>query len=74
MWKPYELTHSLRSQQQYLLEIVKIRLVTEGDRAFSVIGPKLWNVLPVVVKSCDTVDTLKLKLKKCLFTEAKKGY
>ena len=74
MLKPYEPTRSLHSQEQYLLEVLKTRLVTGGDRAFSMIGHKLWNALPVVVKSCYTVDTFKLKPKKCLVNEIKKGY
>ena len=74
MLKPYEQTRSLHSQQQYLIEVPKTRLVTGGDWAFSMIGPKLWNAHPVVVKSCDTVDTFKMKLKTFLFNEAKKGY
>ena len=56
-----------------MFEAPKTRLVT-GDRAFSVTGPKLWNEPPVVVKSCDTVNTFKMKLKTFLFNEAKKGY
>ena len=60
MLKPYTPRMSLRSQQQDLLEIPKTRLVTGGDRAFSVIGPKLWNSLPMSIKSCDTVNTFKL--------------
>ena len=72
MLKPYEPTRSLRSQQQCLLHIPKTRLVTGGDRAFSALGPKLWNALPVDVKNCQTVDTFKKKLKTFLFEEARK--
>jgi hypothetical protein len=72
MLQPYEPSRSLRSQQQCLLQVPKTRLVTGGDRAFSVIGPRLWNALPVDVKSCDSVDTFKVRLKTFLFNEAKK--
>ena len=72
MLKPYESTYSLHSQQQYLLEVPKTTLVTGDDRAFSVIGPELWNAHPVVVKSCDTVGTFKIKLRTLLFINAKK--
>ena len=48
--------------------------MTGGELAFSVIGPKLWNAYPIVVKSHDTVDTFKMKLKIFLVNEDKKGY
>jgi len=33
------------------LDVPKCRLKTEGDRAFAVVAPKLWNSLPVVRNS-----------------------
>ena len=41
-----------------------------ADRRFSVAGPRLWNSLPLSVKSADTVDTFKLRLKSHLFIAA----
>ena len=38
-----------------------------GDRAFSIAGPKAWNSLPQSVRSADTVDSFKRKLKFYLF-------
>ena len=43
-------------------------LVTRGDRAFSVMGPKLWNKLPITIKSATTVESFKATLKTHLFT------
>ena len=39
-----------------------------GDRSFSVIGPKFFNVLPETVKQSLTVDSFKSSLKTYLFT------
>ncbi|XP_026098443.1 fucolectin-like [Carassius auratus] len=37
----------LRSSEKRVLMVPKSRLKLWGDRAFSVVGPKLWNSLPV---------------------------
>ena len=34
------------SRKQFILEEKRADLVTMGDRAFSIAGPKLWNKLP----------------------------
>lgn len=36
---------SLRSSNQRLLNVPRVRLKTRGDRAFAVAAPKLWNSL-----------------------------
>jgi len=38
-----------------------------GDRAFSIAGPKAWNNLPQSVRSADSLDIFKRKLKFYLF-------
>ena len=38
-----------------------------GDRAFSIAGPTTWNNLPQSVRSADSLDSFKLKLKFYLF-------
>ena len=38
-----------------------------GDRAFSIAGPKAWNNLPQSVRSADSLDSFKRKLKFYLF-------
>uniref|UniRef100_A0A667WJC6 Reverse transcriptase domain-containing protein n=1 Tax=Myripristis murdjan TaxID=586833 RepID=A0A667WJC6_9TELE len=42
---PYEPGRSLRSSGRALLEVPYSRLVSRGDRAFAVRGPRLWNAL-----------------------------
>lgn len=44
--KPRKTSRSLRSTTMEYLEEQRSRLVTYGDRSFSVAGPKLWNNLP----------------------------
>ena len=57
----------LRSSSLNLLSIPKTKTVTYGDRSFSVIAPKLWNDLPIIIKQCSTVDSFKSRLKAFLF-------
>lgn len=65
-------TRSLRSSQQRLLMVPRSRLKTRGDRAFSVVGPKLWNSLPVSLRLISTESVFKSKLKTYLFSLAYK--
>ena len=66
--KPYSTQRSLRSQSLELLSIPRSRLKTAGDRAFYVIGPKLWNLLPVHIKKEKSLNILKSELKTFLFS------
>ena len=36
----------LRSSSEQLLDISRTNLITYGDRAFSIFGPRKWNALP----------------------------
>ena len=58
----------LRSSSLNLLSVPKTKTVTYGDRSFSVIAPNLWNDLPIIIKQCSTVDSIKLRLKTFLFS------
>ena len=57
----------LRSSSQNLLAVPKSRLKTYGDRAFSVVAARLWNQLPLELRSVTSVDQFKTQLKTCLF-------
>ena len=63
-------SRSLRSTDQKLLAVPKSRLKTYGDRAFSVAAPKLWNELPLDLRSLDTINLFKKHLKTDLFKKA----
>ena len=53
----------LRSASQRLLSIPRTSLKTYGDRAFSAAGPKLWNKLPLSLRSSNTLAVFKKDLK-----------
>ena len=55
---------------QKLLAVPKSRLKTYGDRAFSVAAPKLWNELPLDLRSLVTINLFKKHLKTDLFKKA----
>jgi len=44
------------------------QILTLGDRAFSIAGPKAWNNLPQSVRAADSLDSFKRKLKFHLLT------
>ena len=60
-------SRQLRSSDKLLLVVPKSNLVSCGDRAFSVAGPKLWNNLPDELRCLKTVDSFKSKLKTYMF-------
>ena len=60
----------LRSSSQNILAVPRSRLKTCGDRAFSVVAPKLWNQLLPELRGVETVDQFRTHLKTCLFTSA----
>lgn len=57
----------LRSSNQRLLCIPKSRLICRGDRAFAVAGPRLWNALPLCIRSVSSLFVFKSRLKTYLF-------
>ena len=59
-----------RSLRSTALAVPKSRLKTYGDRAFSVAAPKLWNELPLDLRSLDTINLFKKHLKTDLFKKA----
>ena len=63
-------SRTLRSTDQKLLAVLKSRLKTYGDRAFSVAAPKLWTELPLDLRSLDTINLFKKHLKTDLFKKA----
>ena len=62
--------YSLRSIQSGIFRVPKTNKVCCGDRAFSVVAPKLWNSLPSHLKSAKDTDVFKTGLKTYLFKQA----
>ena len=66
---PYEPKRSLRSSEKLLLDY-DTPASKYGERAFSIYGPTLWNLLPVDIRLTKTVDLFKNRIKTFLFKEA----
>ena len=62
-------TGRTRSSQQHLLEVPRTKLVSFGDRSFNVVGPRLWNELPIAIKRIDAVPLFIKALKTHIFKE-----
>ena len=60
----------LRSTSNYNLYQPRSRLKSRGDRAFAVAGPRLWNSLPVSLRSLSSLYEFKLNLKVYLLERA----
>ena len=58
--------YGLRSEDKITLIVPRTRRLY-GDRAFSCIGPVLWNDLPVHVQTAPSLDNFKSKLKYHMF-------
>lgn len=67
---PYCPSRPLRSTNLCLLTVPDCRLATRGDRSFAVRAPKLWNSLPLNIKSSPSVSSFKTNLKTYLYRKA----
>ena len=61
--------HNLRSSYDNLLVVPATESVSYGYRAFSVLGPTLWNNLPKKIR-CSSVPSFKTALKTHLFKQS----
>ena len=66
---PYTPTRSLRSSDKSLLVVPRTKS-SLGDRAFSVVAPKLWNSLPTDLRQATSLHHFKRELKTFLFNNA----
>ena len=55
------------SADMFLLEAKRSRLAGYGDRAFSCAAPRLWNLLPLDIRSAATLLSFRSKLKTHFF-------
>lgn len=60
----------LRSANTNRLVVPPVRLPTVGNRAFAAAGPCVWNSLPKIVTSAETLATFRKRLKTHLFAES----
>ena len=67
---PYSNPRSLRSADQHLLVVPRTRLKTKGDRAFEAAAPRLWNALPLELRTAPSEASFKKQLKTHFFRQA----
>ncbi|MDG2555395.1 reverse transcriptase domain-containing protein, partial [Vibrio parahaemolyticus] len=67
---PYQPSRTLRSSGTGLLIVPRVRSETHGEAAFSHYGPHLWNSLLESIRTAETVDFFKRRLKTHLFSLA----
>ena len=60
---------SLRSAERLSLKVPWTNKAKRGARAFAAIGPTEWNKLPFNIKSANTLQTFKARLKTHLFAQ-----
>ena len=66
----YTPSRTLRSSSDTrMLEIQQYKRKTHGFRAFSCVGPHIWNSLPQDLRHCSTLSSSKAKLKTYLFSQ-----
>lgn len=58
----------LRNLDSFQLEVPRSRSARMGDRAFAIVAPKLWNALPLEIRSASSVSSFKARLKAHLFS------
>ena len=67
MFKMKETTRTLRSNNQNYLDIPVTKCKLYGDRAFSVLGARIWNMLPLDIRNQPTLLGFRKLLKTELF-------
>lgn len=60
-------SRALRSSSQMVLDVPRSRYKQWGDRSFAVAAPKLWNSLPLSLRSVSDLPLFKSRLKTHLF-------
>ncbi len=71
---PYQPPRPLRSTDSFQLDPPKVKQKRAGERSFIYGAAKLWNQLPLSLKTCDKTDTFKSLLKTLLFKDRYKEY
>ena len=66
----YEPTRALCTADAHLLEVPRCRLRTQGEKAISSAAPRLWNNLPLAMRTTDSLSSFKKQLKTFLFKRA----
>ncbi len=67
MIQQYVPSRTLRSSNELLLRVPRIKCTTLGARSFRYTGPVLWNELPIHIRNAENVNNFKSMLKTYLF-------
>ena len=59
----------LRSSKDLTRLAIPITKRSFGDRSFAVLGPRLWNNLPITLRAASNVQCFKKNVKTCLFPQ-----
>ena len=70
LYQPFNHGHNTRRSNCRLQ--LPHRNTSYGHEALSFLGPKLWNNLPVNIKSSSNINTFKHDIKKLFFKELQK--
>ena len=65
-----DLVVDLRIGNSLVLDIPKTNLKSMGDKAFSVVAPKVWNLLPKDLRTNGKIQSFKAGLKSLYLDEA----
>ena len=60
-------SRNLRSSTEQLLSVPKIKTKSYGSRSFCYAAPCLWNSIPLEIRTLETYEEFKTKLKTYLF-------
>jgi hypothetical protein len=71
---PYQPRRPLRSAESHRLDPPAVKQKRAGERSFTYAAAKLWNQLPLQLKTCDKTDSFKSLLKTHLFKRRFKDY
>ena len=71
--KEREIERDLRTGNSMVLDVPKTNLKTMGDKAFSVVAPKCWNLLPKNLRMTKNIQSFKTRLKSFYLDEAYSG-
>ena len=63
IWELRKTTRAVRKQYNLNLEVPIINQVTFGAKSIGYLGPKIWNSLPVQIKSSESLTTFKRIIK-----------
>ena len=64
----YNPGRSLRSNGNLILNVPRSNTKSWGDRAFSIAGPRLWNSLPIELRTTTNIEEFKSRLKTICLT------